>query len=56
MEHGQINKMFANNLGIVFGPTVMRAEVDSIEMATLMPVQNNLMETFITEFEKIFRK
>lgn len=55
-EYGHINKMLPSNVGIVFGPTVMRAELDSIEMATLMPVQNGLVETFILDSDKIFRK
>lgn len=56
VEYGHINKMMSTNVSIVFGPTLMRAEVDSIEMATLMPVQNNIVETFLTETEKVFSK
>lgn len=56
VEKGHINKMMATNVSIVFGPTVMRAEFDSIEMATLMPVQNSLVELFLTEFDKLFSK
>ena len=52
----RVNKMQATNLAIVFGPTVMRAETDSLEMATLMPIQNGVMELLITEFDSIFRK
>lgn len=48
--------MLANNLGIVFGPTLMRSEVDSLEIASLMPLQNNIVETIITEEAQIFRK
>lgn len=56
VDHGHVNKMFANNLGIVFGPTLMRSEVDSLEIASLMPLQNNLIETIIREEAIIFRK
>ena len=56
VEHGHINKMLSTNVSIVFGPTLMRAEVDSIEMATLMPVQNNIVDTFLTETNKVFSK
>lgn len=48
--------MQASNVGIVFGPTVMRSETDTLEMATLMPVQNGIMEWMITDFEKMFKK
>jgi hypothetical protein len=56
VEFGSVNKMLATNVAIVFGPTVMRAETDSIEMATLMPVQNGIVEIMVNEFETIFRK
>ena len=48
--------MLSTNVSIVFGPTLMRAEIDSIEMATLMPVQNNIVDTFLTETNKVFSK
>lgn len=53
---GSVNKMFATNVAIVFGPTVMRAETDSLEMATLMPVQNGIVEIMVNEFDTVFRK
>jgi hypothetical protein len=56
VDNGHVNNMLSTNIGIVFGPTVMRAEVDSYEMATLIPLQNNLMETLIMEITKIFKK
>ena len=56
VEYGHVNKMQATNLAIVFGPTIMRPEQDTIEMATLMPVQNGIAEVMITEFNSIFRK
>ena len=56
VEFGSVNKMQATNVAIVFGPTVMRAETDSLEMATLMPVQNGIMEIMVNEFETMFRK
>ena len=56
VEFGHVNKMEATNLGIVFGPTLMRSEVDSLEMATYMPVQNNIVETIIKEHQTVFKK
>ena len=51
-----MNKMLATNVAIVFGPTVMRAETDSLEMATLMPIQNGIVEIVVNEYESIFIK
>ena len=34
----------------------MRAEMDSMEMAILMPVQNGIVEIMINDFESVFRK
>ena len=56
VDKGHINKMLATNCAIVFGPTIMRAEADSFEMATLMPVQNGIAEMLINEFNSIFLK
>lgn len=56
VEMGHVNKMMSSNCAIVFGPTIMRAEADSLEMATLMPVQNGITEMFINEFASIFQK
>lgn len=56
VEFGSVNKMLATNVAIVFGPTVMREETDSLAMATLMPVQNGIVEIMVNEFETIFRK
>ena len=56
VEYGHINKMQASNVAIVFGPTLMRAEMDSMEMAILMPVQNGIVEVMINNFESVFRK
>ena len=56
VEMGHVNKMMASNCAIVFGPTIMRAEADSLEMATLMPVQNGITEMFINEYASIFQK
>ena len=56
VANGHVNKMLSTNCAIVFGPTIMRAEADSLEMATLMPVQNGIAEMFINEFDSIFLK
>ena len=56
VEQGHVNKMQASNVAIVFGPTLMRAEMDSMEMAILMPVQNGIVEIMINDYESVFRK
>lgn len=48
--------MQASNVAIVFGPTLMRAEMDSMEMAILMPVQNGIVEVMINDYESVFQK
>ena len=45
--------MQAQNVAIVFGPTLMRTE-NPLLLATLAPVQNNLVQTLLTDFEAIF--
>ena len=54
--YGHINKMQASNVSIVFGPTLMRAEMDSMEMAILMPIQNGIVEIMINDFDSVFQK
>lgn len=48
--------MQSSNISIVFGPTLMRAETDSVEMAALMPLQNGIVELMISEYDRIFLK
>ena len=49
VEHGHRNNMKAADLAIVFGSTIMHAEHVSLEIVTLMPVQNGIVELFINE-------
>ena len=51
-----VNKMETANLAIVFGPTLMRAERDSIEMVMNMGYQNSLVEHLIIQAEWMFQK
>ena len=53
IDHSAENKMQAQNVAIVFGPTLMRTE-NPLLLATLAPVQNNLVQTLLTDFEAIF--
>jgi len=56
MEYSSVNKMQSTNLAIVFGPTVMRSEGDSLAIAALMPIQSRIMEAFLTDYDTIFGK
>ncbi|CAI8033111.1 Rho GTPase-activating protein 15, partial [Geodia barretti] len=56
MDNGAVNMMRSQNVSIVFGPTLLRAEGDPFEMAKLTPFQNGIVELMLTEFEKIFTR
>ena len=56
IDKGSVNKMYSQNVAIVFGPTLLRAEGDPFEMAKLTPVQNGIVEVMLIEFDKIFTK
>ncbi|KAM4626230.1 rho GTPase-activating protein 15 [Discoglossus pictus] len=49
-----VNLMSTQSLGIVFGPTLLRPEKDTGNMAFLMVYQNQIVELMLTEFDKIF--
>ncbi|XP_067360072.1 rho GTPase-activating protein 9 isoform X6 [Channa argus] len=54
LQHSAINRMTTQNIGIVFGPTLMRPERDSGNMAVNMVYQNQAVELILTEFDYIF--
>ena len=49
-----INKMLASNLGVVFGPTLMRPERESVASIVDIKYQNIVVEVMITEIGRIF--
>jgi Rho GTPase-activating protein 10 len=49
------NKMDATNLGIVFGPTLMRPQVESFESILNTAAHSIVVETIINHFDAIFR-
>ncbi|XP_055774070.1 rho GTPase-activating protein 15 isoform X2 [Salvelinus fontinalis] len=55
MEHSDSNRMSTQNIGIVFGPTLMRPERDNVNMAINMVYQNQAVELILNEFDRIFR-
>ncbi|KAL2091440.1 hypothetical protein ACEWY4_013703 [Coilia grayii] len=54
MEHSDINRMTTQNIGIVFGPTLMRPEQDYGNMAINMLYQNQAVEVILSECDQIF--
>ncbi|XP_035244902.1 rho GTPase-activating protein 15 isoform X2 [Anguilla anguilla] len=54
MEHSDVNRMTTQNIGIVFGPTLMRSEGDGGNMAINMLYQNQAVELMLAEFDRIF--
>uniref|UniRef100_A0A8C8H506 Rho GTPase activating protein 9 n=1 Tax=Oncorhynchus tshawytscha TaxID=74940 RepID=A0A8C8H506_ONCTS len=54
MEHAKSNRMSTQNIGIVFGPTLMRPERDNANMAINMVYQNQAVELILNEFDRIF--
>lgn len=48
------NLMSTQSLGIVFGPTLLRAENESGNMAVHMVYQNQIAELMLSEYDRIF--
>lgn len=56
LERSDTNRMTTQNIGIVFGPTLMRPERDNGNMAVNMVYQNQAVELILHEFDYIFGK
>ncbi|KAK7898961.1 hypothetical protein WMY93_019814 [Mugilogobius chulae] len=54
LEHTNSNRMTTQNIGIVFGPTLMRPERDNGNIAINMVYQNQAVELILNEYEHIF--
>ncbi|XP_051931973.1 rho GTPase-activating protein 15 isoform X2 [Hippocampus zosterae] len=54
LEHSDANRMTTQNIGIVFGPTLLRPECDNGNMAVNMVFQNQAVELILNEFEHVF--
>ncbi|XP_042563716.1 rho GTPase-activating protein 15 isoform X2 [Clupea harengus] len=54
MELSDMNRMSTQNIGIVFGPTLMRSEQDNGNMAINMVYQNQAVEIILSGFDRIF--
>ncbi|XP_039224102.1 rho GTPase-activating protein 9 isoform X1 [Crotalus tigris] len=54
MDHSDTNRMTTQNIGIVFGPTLLRHERDVASLIEDMIYQNQVVEMLLTEFASIF--
>uniref|UniRef100_A0A8D2PYP4 Rho GTPase-activating protein 42 n=1 Tax=Varanus komodoensis TaxID=61221 RepID=A0A8D2PYP4_VARKO len=52
--HSQQNLMTISNLGVIFGPTLMRAQEETVAAMMNIKFQNIVVEILIEHYEKIF--
>ncbi|XP_077581659.1 rho GTPase-activating protein 15 [Stigmatopora nigra] len=56
LDHSDSNRMTTQNIGIVFGPTLLRPECDNGNMAVNMVFQNQAVELILNEYDNIFAR
>ncbi|XP_026147109.1 rho GTPase-activating protein 12-like isoform X2 [Carassius auratus] len=54
IQHVDENRMTTHSVAIVFGPTLLRPEVETANMAVHMVYQNQIVELVLIEYETIF--
>ncbi|XP_059357391.1 rho GTPase-activating protein 12a isoform X3 [Carassius carassius] len=54
IQHVDENRMTTQSVAIVFGPTLLRPEVETSNMAVHMVYQNQIVELILMEYETIF--
>uniref|UniRef100_A0A8C2B0U4 Rho GTPase activating protein 12b n=1 Tax=Cyprinus carpio TaxID=7962 RepID=A0A8C2B0U4_CYPCA len=54
IDHGEVNRMTTQSVAIVFGPTLLRPEVETGNMAVHMVYQNQIVELILLEYDNIF--
>ncbi|KAJ8396079.1 hypothetical protein AAFF_G00021520 [Aldrovandia affinis] len=54
IDHGEVNRMTTQSVAIVLGPTLLRPETESGNMAVHMVYQNQIVELILLEYEAIF--
>ncbi|XP_061653323.1 rho GTPase-activating protein 12-like isoform X5 [Phyllopteryx taeniolatus] len=54
IEHGEENRMTNQSVAIVFGPTLLRPETDTWNMAVHMVYQNQIVELILLEYDNLF--
>uniref|UniRef100_A0A3Q2WIU1 Rho GTPase activating protein 12a n=1 Tax=Haplochromis burtoni TaxID=8153 RepID=A0A3Q2WIU1_HAPBU len=54
IDYGEENRMTTQSVAIVFGPTLLRPETETLNMAVHMVYQNQIVELILLEYESIF--
>uniref|UniRef100_A0A3P8NFZ3 Rho GTPase activating protein 12a n=1 Tax=Astatotilapia calliptera TaxID=8154 RepID=A0A3P8NFZ3_ASTCA len=54
VDYGEENRMTTQSVAIVFGPTLLRPETETLNMAVHMVYQNQIVELILLEYESIF--
>ncbi|XP_028974849.1 rho GTPase-activating protein 42 isoform X2 [Esox lucius] len=54
--HSQFNLMTVSNLGVIFGPTLMRSQEETVAAMMNIKFQNIVVEILIENFDKIFHQ
>ncbi|XP_077381262.1 rho GTPase-activating protein 12-like isoform X4 [Festucalex cinctus] len=54
IEHGEENRMTNQSVAIVFGPTLLRPETETWNMAVHMVYQNQIVELILLEYDNLF--
>ncbi|XP_068439517.1 rho GTPase-activating protein 27 [Clinocottus analis] len=54
IQYGEDNRMTVQNVAIVFGPTLLRPEMEASNIAMHMVFQNQIVELILNEYERIF--
>ncbi|XP_037610930.1 rho GTPase-activating protein 27 isoform X1 [Sebastes umbrosus] len=54
IQFGEDNRMTVQNVAIVFGPTLLRPEMESSNITMHMVFQNQIVEFILNEYERLF--
>uniref|UniRef100_A0A3Q2QE18 Rho GTPase activating protein 12 n=1 Tax=Fundulus heteroclitus TaxID=8078 RepID=A0A3Q2QE18_FUNHE len=54
IEHGEANRMTTQSVAIVFGPTLLRPETETGNIAIHMVYQNQIVELILLEYDSVF--
>ncbi|XP_041823690.1 rho GTPase-activating protein 12b isoform X3 [Melanotaenia boesemani] len=54
IDHGEANRMTTQSVAIVFGPTLLRPETETGNIAVHMVYQNQIVELILMEYESVF--
>uniref|UniRef100_A0A8C5HL78 Rho GTPase activating protein 12 n=1 Tax=Gouania willdenowi TaxID=441366 RepID=A0A8C5HL78_GOUWI len=54
IDHSESNRMTTQSVAIVFGPTLLRPETETGNMAVYMVYQNQIVELILLEYDSVF--